>query len=61
MVLVIVVGVGQELVVESAQNVDSRDASGNWLFNMFSINGPEIISEYYGESEQELRAIFKSD
>lgn len=28
--------------------------------NMFSINGPEIVSEYYGESEQALRAVFKS-
>lgn len=28
--------------------------------NMFSINGPEIVSEYYGESEQALCAVFKS-
>eukprot|EP01018_Ginkgo_biloba_P016819 Gb_01408 [translate_table: standard] len=28
--------------------------------NMFPINGPEIVSEYYGESEQALHAVFKS-
>ena len=28
--------------------------------NMFSINGPKIVSEYYGESEQALCAVFKS-
>lgn len=28
--------------------------------NMFSINGPELVSEYYGESEQALRTVFKS-
>ncbi|GLJ08512.1 hypothetical protein SUGI_0090240 [Cryptomeria japonica] len=27
---------------------------------MFTINGPEIVSEYYGESEQALHAVFKS-
>lgn len=26
--------------------------------NIFSINGPEIVSEYYGESEAALRAVF---
>ncbi|KAH9311946.1 hypothetical protein KI387_026981 [Taxus chinensis] len=27
---------------------------------IFPINGPELVSEYYGESEQALRAVFKS-
>ena len=26
--------------------------------NFFSINGPEIMSKYYGQSEQKLREIF---
>ncbi|XP_064970368.1 calmodulin-interacting protein 111-like isoform X2 [Musa acuminata AAA Group] len=28
--------------------------------SLFSINGPEVISEYYGESEQALREVFDS-
>ncbi|KAL4182495.1 hypothetical protein AMTRI_Chr11g150400 [Amborella trichopoda] len=28
--------------------------------NLFSINGPEIVSQYYGESEQALHEVFKS-
>ena len=27
---------------------------------MFSINGPEIVSDYYGEIEQALHTLFKS-
>lgn len=28
--------------------------------SLFSINGPEIISQYYGESEQALHDVFES-
>ena len=28
--------------------------------NFFSVNGPEVVSQYYGESEQGLREVFKS-
>lgn len=28
--------------------------------NLFTINGPEIISQYYGESEQMLHDVFSS-
>ncbi|KAK6263322.1 hypothetical protein QUC31_009138 [Theobroma cacao] len=28
--------------------------------NLFYVNGPEIVSEYYGESEQELLKVFES-
>lgn len=28
--------------------------------NLFHVNGPEIVSQYYGESEQALHDIFDS-
>ena len=28
--------------------------------NLFSVNGPEIISQYYGESERALHEVFDS-
>lgn len=28
--------------------------------NLFTVNGPEIISQYHGESEQALHDVFKS-
>ena len=33
-----------------------RDAG----INLFYVNGPEIVSEYHGESEQELHKVFES-
>jgi len=34
----------------------ARDAG----VQLFKVNGPEIISQYYGESEQALHDVFKS-
>ena len=28
--------------------------------NLFYVNGPEIVSEYHGESEKELHKVFES-
>lgn len=28
--------------------------------NLFCVNGPEIVSQYHGESEQELHKVFES-
>lgn len=44
-------GVGKTLIARAVAN--ESDA------NFIVINGPEIMSKYYGESEKKLRAIFK--
>ncbi|KAK4767202.1 hypothetical protein SAY86_014952 [Trapa natans] len=38
----------------------ARVCARDTCINFFSVNGPEIISQYYGESEQALREIFYS-
>ncbi|WP_181684961.1 CDC48 family AAA ATPase [Halorhabdus salina] len=44
-------GTGKTLLAKAVANETSA--------NFFSIAGPEIISKYYGESEQQLREIFE--
>ena len=36
----------------------ARLCTGDASVNLFSINGAEIVSQYYGESEQALHDIF---
>ncbi len=43
-------GTGKTLIARSVANESGA--------NFFSINGPEIMSKYYGQSEQKLREIF---
>ncbi|WP_241991895.1 AAA family ATPase, partial [Halorubrum sp. SS7] len=44
-------GTGKTLLAKAVANETSA--------SFFSIAGPEIISKYYGESEQQLREIFE--